>query len=132
MAVCSNNNNDDENDSTFILFSKNLLKTFVLLSIICMTISLKKTLISGNISLFTIALFVVSATLLFTIIGIVDQYIYNNLILGIGIAVGLVIMDWREVANAASATASKIGDAASSASNAASSAASSTTSSAAS
>lgn len=112
MVACSNNN-ENEDESTFILFSKNLLKTFVLLSVICMTISMKRTLINGNLSLFTTALFIVSATLLFTILGIVDQYIYNNLILGIGIAIGMVIMDWRDVATSAAETATKTAEAAS-------------------
>lgn len=110
MAVCNNNSDEENNDSSFIMFSKNLLRTFVLLSIMCMAISLKKNLISGDVTLFTVALFILGTTLLFTIIGTIDQYIYNNLVLGIGIAVGLVIMDWRDVVTGAS----KVGEAVSS------------------
>ena len=106
MAVCNNNSDEENNDSSFIMFSKNLLRTFVLLSVMCMAIALKRNLINGNVTLFTAALFVIGSTLLFTIIGTVDQYIYNNLVLGIGIAVGLVIMDWRDI----STSATKVGD----------------------
>ena len=47
--------------------------------------------------MFYVALFIVGATVLFTVIGTVDSYLYSNLVLGIGMAVGLQIMDWRTV-----------------------------------
>jgi len=53
--------------------------------------------------MFYVALFIVGATVLFTVIGTVDSYVYSNLVLGIGMAVGLQIMDWRSASPAASA-----------------------------
>ena len=48
------------------------------------------------------ALFVIGTTVLFAIVGIIDSYVFSNLILGIGLALGLQLMDWRSAVNSAS------------------------------
>ena len=86
----------DNTESTFINFSKTLMKSFVLLTVVIMTISIKTRLIDEETTLFYSFLFIIAATVLFTIVGVVDSYIYSNLVLGIGLALGLQIMDWRK------------------------------------
>jgi hypothetical protein len=93
MGTC--NKEDDKIESTFVNFSKNLLRTFVLLTVISLVLALKNRLLTEGTTMFYVALFIVGATVLFTIIGTVDSYLYSNLVLGIGMAVGLQIMDWR-------------------------------------
>ena len=86
---------EDKIESTFVNFSKTLLRTFVLLTVIALILALKNKLLTEGTTMFYVALFIVGATVLFTVIGTLDNYLYNNLILGIGMAVGLQIMDWR-------------------------------------
>ncbi len=88
---------EDNIETTFLNFSKTLLKTFVLLTVITLSLAVKNKLLSEGGSLFYTALFVVITTVLFTIIGILDTYLYNNLIIGIGIALGLQIMNWTDM-----------------------------------
>ena len=85
----------DNTESTFINFSKTLMKSFVLLTVVLMTVSLKTRLINDETTLFYSFLFIIAATVLFTIVGIVDTYVYSNLVLGIGLALGLQIMDYK-------------------------------------
>ena len=93
MATCDK---DRENvDSTFISFTKNILKSFVILNTVVLVISLKNRLVTKDTTLFYTALFVLSSTILLGLISIVDNYVYSNIILGIGLALGLQMMDWR-------------------------------------
>tara|TARA_B100001093_G_scaffold322833_1_gene308042 strand:- start:2003 stop:2296 length:294 start_codon:yes stop_codon:yes gene_type:complete len=93
MTTC--NKESDQIDSTFVQFSKTLLNTFVLLTVITLVLALKNRLLSEGTTLFYTALFIIGATILFSIIGITNSYVYSQLILGIGMAVGLQVMDWR-------------------------------------
>ena len=90
------NKENDGNQSTFINFSKNLLKTFILLIVVVLTMALKNRLISQDTTLFYTALFVIGGTVLLTIVGTLDNYVYSNVTLGIGMALGLYLMDWRQ------------------------------------
>jgi hypothetical protein len=94
MATCDKDRENVE-ASSFISFSKNLLKSFVILSVIVLVISLKNRLITKDTTLFYTALFILSATILLSIVSVVDNYVYSNIILGIGLALGLQLMDWR-------------------------------------
>jgi hypothetical protein len=96
MASTCNNQKDDT-DSSFISFARSLMKSFILLTVVIMTISLKDRLITGDTTLFYTAIFITATTLLFTLVSIVDSYVYSNLILGVGLALGLQIMDMRKL-----------------------------------
>ena len=94
MTTCNREN--DDNQSTFMNFMKTLLKTFVLLVVVVMTMALKNRLVTQETTMFYTALFVIGGTVLLTIVGTVDSYVYSNLILGLGLAMGLYLMDWRQ------------------------------------
>ncbi len=93
MATCVSEK--DKTESTFLAFTRTLLKSFVLLIAVVMTISLKNRLITPDTTLFYMTLFIIAATILFAIIGVIDSYVFSNLVIGIGLALGLQIMDWR-------------------------------------
>jgi dolichol kinase len=99
MGTCRND--EDKIESTFVNFSKTLLRTFVLLTVIALVLALKNRLLTEGTTMFYVALFIVGATVLFTVVGTVDSYLYSNLVLGIGMAVGLQIMDWRSASGTA-------------------------------
>ena len=82
-------------ENTFQNFSKNLLKSFMLLIVVTLLVALKNKLITKDTTMFFIALFIIGGTFLFSILNMVDSYVYSNLVLGIGIALGMQIMDWR-------------------------------------
>ena len=82
----------DNEESTFAYFSRVLLKSFMTLVIVFMFMSVKQQLIDKESTIFLMALFVVIGTLLLTILGMVDQYVYSNISLGIGIALGLNLL----------------------------------------
>ena len=88
---------EEENtgQSTFINYTKNLLKVFTLLTIVVLVMALKNRLLGQEATLFYTALFVVAATFLLTILSTLDNYIFSNLVLGIGLALGLKMMDWN-------------------------------------
>tara|TARA_B100000927_G_scaffold269405_1_gene244814 strand:- start:162 stop:458 length:297 start_codon:yes stop_codon:yes gene_type:complete len=94
MTTCNREN--DDNQSTFMNFAKTLLKTFVLLVVVVMTMALKNRLVTQETTMFYTALFVIGGTVLLTIVGTVDSYVYSNLTLGLGLAMGLYLMDWRQ------------------------------------
>jgi len=89
-STCTNNEN--ELDDKFTRFSKILLKSFVLVTSIIIIIVLKKKLLTKESSLFLLALFIVLSTIIFSIIGLVDSYVFNNIAIGMGIAIGMHIM----------------------------------------
>lgn len=93
MVSC--NSKEDNNQSTFIIFTKTLLKTFILLVVFVMVMALKSRLVNGDTTMFYTALFVIGGTVLLTIVGTLDSYIYSNVTLGLGLALGLYVMDWR-------------------------------------
>lgn len=82
----------DNEESIAISYGKITIKSFVLVVSILLLMLLKDKLLQKNGSIFLIALFVVFATLIFSLLGITDSYVYNNLIVGIGIAIGMHIM----------------------------------------
>tara|TARA_B110000908_G_C10153376_1_gene402464 strand:+ start:289 stop:594 length:306 start_codon:yes stop_codon:yes gene_type:complete len=96
MSTCSNSDTDNV-ELSFMEFSKTLLKTFMLLVILVIILILKKSLLRSDSSLFYIALFVIFATFLFTLLGVMDKYLYNNLVMGMGIAVGLQLLFWTQI-----------------------------------
>tara|TARA_B110000908_G_C10198917_1_gene424376 strand:+ start:16 stop:321 length:306 start_codon:yes stop_codon:yes gene_type:complete len=96
MSTCSKNSSDDI-ELSFMEFSKTLLKTFMLLVILVIILILKKSLLRTDSSLFYIALFIIFATFLFTLLGVMDRYLYNNLVMGMGIAVGLQLLFWTQI-----------------------------------
>ncbi len=104
MATCVSEK--DKTESTFLAFTRTLLKSFVLLIAVAMTISLKNRLITPDTTLFYMTLFIIGATILFAIIGVIDSYVFSNLVIGIGLALGLQVMDWRSATQSAAQTIS--------------------------
>lgn len=87
---------EDVPQSTFMNYTKSLLKVFTLLIIVVLVMALKNRLLTEDASLFYIALFVIGATFLLTILSTLDNYIFSNLVLGIGLALGLQVMNWGQ------------------------------------
>ena len=86
---------DDPDENTSMTnFAKNMMNSFVVLTITVMGISLKKNLIGTSPTLFKSMLFIMIVSVLISTLGAIDQYVYNNLILGIGAAMGFQIMNW--------------------------------------
>ena len=93
VSTCSKEK--DAYESSFSYFLKTLMKTFITLTIIVMAMTLKNRLITSDTTMFYSALYIIGATVLLTLLGTVDHYIYNNLMLGVGLALGIQMMDWR-------------------------------------
>lgn len=94
MTSCDKN--DDNSESSYINFTRKLMSSFVLLVVISLVLGLKSRLLTEGATLFYVALFIIGATILLTIVGTVNSYVYSQLVLGIGMAVGLQLMDWRK------------------------------------
>lgn len=93
MSYYEDDNPDDL--TSMQIFVKNVLSTFVLLTVSVIAIALKRRLIKDEPTIFSSAAFVVIMTILVSVIGTTDQYVYNNTILGIGIALGFQLMNWK-------------------------------------
>ena len=97
--ICNKKSSESETELGFINYSKSLVKTFMLITVVFLCFGLKNMLKSGGgpPSAFASALFIVAITVLFSIVSIMNEYIYNNIILGIGIAVGLSCIDVQDI-----------------------------------
>ena len=83
--ICNKKSSESETELGFINYSKSLVKTFMLITVVFLCFGLKNMLKSGGgpPSAFASALFIVAITVLFSIVSIMNEYIYNNIILGI-------------------------------------------------
>lgn len=110
--ICNKKNSTGKTELGFINYSKSLVKTFMIMTVVFLSFGLQNMLSSGGSGgLFPSALFIIAITILFSIVSIVDQYIYNNIILGIGIAVGLSFLGLKNtniVGNIGGAAASVV------------------------
>ncbi len=81
-------------DNSFNRFARTLLKSFVLVTSIIFIVVLKKKYLTPESTLFYYAMFIVLSTIIFGLIGLVDSFVFNNIAVGMGIAVGMHIMDF--------------------------------------
>jgi hypothetical protein len=95
-SKCSRNDEDSSTDK-LAGFAKCLLKSLVLLSIVIGIYFLKLNYFkSGSeITPLDMLLFILLSTMLLTILGAVDTYIFNNVILGLGIGLGVSLFNFE-------------------------------------
>lgn len=91
----STNNDNDNNSNSFGKFAKNILKSFILITCILLLVIIKLKLLKSNSTLFKYSLFIILSTFLFGIISLIDKNIYYNIVLGIGIAIGMKFIDLK-------------------------------------
>lgn len=90
--VCIKNSTENDTESGIIKYAKSLLKTFVIIIVIFIINGLRTGLISGKFNLFGYGIFIIGCTLFFSIINLVDDEVYKNIMLGLGIALGFGIL----------------------------------------
>jgi len=96
--ICNKKSSGNKVENGFVNYSKSLVKTFVIMAVLFMVMSLNKFIQQDSDSpLFAGALFIIGITILFSIVSVVDQYMYNNIILGIGLAIGLSLMGIQNI-----------------------------------
>lgn len=89
---CSNNDGVDR----LANFAKAIIKSFILLTIVLSTYYLKKKYIPNDgtpPTVISIILFILLGTVLMTVLGVTDMYIFNNVVLGLGIGLGMKFFD---------------------------------------
>jgi len=82
----------DESSDKLASFAKAIIKSFILLTIVISLIYIKTKYIksdTGQPPIINTILFILLGTVLLTILGITDMYIFNNLVLGLGIGLGV-------------------------------------------
>lgn len=89
MSSCNGRNETMEDNYSFENFVKNLGKVFVITTIIVICMALRSRLVTPDSSLFHIAIFILGASFLFTMISVADNYVFSNVMMGVGIALGL-------------------------------------------
>lgn len=89
MVSCSGKNETIQDNYSFENFVKNFGKVFVITTTIVICMSLRSRLVTPDSSLFHMAVFILSSSFLFTMISVADNYVFSNIMLGIGIALGL-------------------------------------------
>lgn len=89
MSSCNGRNESMEDNYSFENFVKNFGKVFVITTTIVICMALRSRLVTPNSSLFHIAVFILGASFLFTMISVTDNYVFSNVMLGIGLALGL-------------------------------------------
>mgnify|MGYP001336160999 FL=1 len=89
MSSCNGRNETMEDNYSFENFVKNLGKVFVITTTIVMCMAIRSRLVTPDSSLFHIAIFILGASFLFTMISVADNYVFSNVMMGVGIALGL-------------------------------------------
>ena len=89
MSSCNGRNETMEDNYSFENFVKNLGKVFVITTTIVMCMAIRSRLVTPDSSLFHIAIFILGASFLFTKISVADNYVFSNVMMGVGIALGL-------------------------------------------
>ena len=92
MVSSCQKNSDTELEDNFTRFARTLLKSFVLVTSVLFLIVLKKQNLNDKSTLFNFALFIVLSTIIFSLIGLIDTYLFNNIVMGMGLAIGMHIM----------------------------------------
>ena len=92
MVSSCQKNSDTELEDNFTRFARTLLKSFVLVTSVLFLIVLKKQNLNDKSTLFNFALFIVLSTIIFSLIGLIDTYFFNNIVMGMGLAIGMHIM----------------------------------------
>jgi len=90
-------NDDDSSTDKLAGFAKCLLKSLVLISIVIGIYFLKLNYFKSDnaIGPLDMLLFILLSTMLLTILGAVDTYIFNNVILGLGIGLGVSLFNFE-------------------------------------
>ena len=81
----------DESDK-LANFAKSIIKSFILLTVVISLIYIKTKYLkseNGQPPIINTILFILLGTVLLTILGITDMYIFNNIALGLGIGLGM-------------------------------------------
>lgn len=89
MSSCNGRSETMEDNYSFENFVKNFGKVFVITTTIVICMALRSRLVTPDSSLFHMAVFILGASFLFTMISVADNYVFSNIMLGIGIALGL-------------------------------------------
>jgi len=89
--TCSSRDNDGIDK--LANFAKSLLKSFILLTIVICIFYIKGKYLPNDVgeqpTVINLILFILLGTVLLTILGVTDMYIFNNLMLGLGIGLGI-------------------------------------------
>lgn len=90
IATC---NKENENVDRLADFAKSIIKSFILLTIVICVFYIKGKYLPKEAgeqpTIINLVMFVLLGTVLLTVLGVTDMYIFNNLILGLGIGLGI-------------------------------------------
>jgi hypothetical protein len=93
MADATCNSRDNESVDRLANFAKSILKSFILLTIVICVFFIKGKYLPREAgeqpTIINLILFTLLGTVLLTILGVTDMYIFNNLVLGLGIGLGV-------------------------------------------
>lgn len=74
-------------------FIESLKKTFLIVGVFFTTIYITDSFRSVEMKMFHYAMYAVIITALISLIGVADRYVYSNVLIGIGLAYGLLVVD---------------------------------------
>jgi len=89
MVTCDANKENGSIEQTFLGFSQALLQTFILVVIIIFVTQIARVALQQQ-KLFYLVLLAVVSTFLFSIVNILSPQTYQNIMLGLGLGVGLM------------------------------------------
>ena len=90
MSTCNaSDDNKGTIEQTFLGFSQSLLQTFILVVIIIFVTQIARVALQQQ-KLFYLVLLAVVSTFLFSIVNILSPQTYQNIMLGLGLGVGLM------------------------------------------
>jgi hypothetical protein len=69
-------------------FAKTIIKSFILLCVCVSLMHIKAKYLTEQ-TIINVVLFILLGTVLLTVVGVTDGYVFNNLVLGLGLALGL-------------------------------------------
>jgi hypothetical protein len=89
-----NGNADMPVEDTYLSkFIETLKKTFLIVGVFFSTVYITDAFRSIEMKMFHYAIYAVLITILISLIGVADKYVYSNVLIGIGLAYGLLVVD---------------------------------------
>jgi len=84
---------DSENVDRLASFAKAIIKSFILLTIVISLYYIKGKYLPKELGeqvvIINLVLFILLGTVLLTVLGVTDMYVFNNLVLGLGLGLGI-------------------------------------------
>lgn len=96
-SQCDKCSSSPEESNSFTRFARLIMKSFIMVTSIVFLSLLRNNYLNQSTTMFYYAVFILLATVIFSLIGLSDSYVFNNIVIGMGIALGMELMNHQKL-----------------------------------